>query len=220
MENLNEATLSFATLMSPAFIAYLLHRKIKNKEVNISISLPVIISLITLNFIILGIVNIQLFVVNLFSDIINHFISITSTKLRIIIIILLVFLILYLLKKSNKNGKLASKYFFTLSGLIIILYLIMISQDKWIMFSLLDPKTSLIEVEFSNEKIFINPLAIIIHSFYGLILIHIVEIKIIPFLKEIFVGDYSYLKKYPKSFSKPRNLYSANKRSNSNEKYR
>ena len=43
MENLNEITLSFATLMSPSFIAYLLYRKITNKEADINISLPVTI---------------------------------------------------------------------------------------------------------------------------------------------------------------------------------
>ena len=184
MENLNEITLSFATLMSPSFIAYLLYRKITNREVNISISLPVIISLITLNFIVLGITNIQLFFVDLFSDIINHFIPITSSKTRLIIIALLIFLILYLLKKSNKNNRLTSKYFYSLLGLISILYLIMISKDKWIMFSLLDPKVSLIELKVLDRIIFANPLAIILHSFYSLILIHIIEIKIIPFLKK------------------------------------
>ncbi len=187
MENLNEITLSFATLMSPSFIAYLLYRKITNREVNISISLPVIISLITLNFIVLGITNIQLLFIDLFSDIINYFIPITLGKTRFIIIVLLIFLILYLLKKSNKDNRLASKYFYPLLGLTSILYLIIISKDKWIMFSLLDPKVSLIELKVLDRIIFANPLAIIFHSFYSLILIHIIEIKIIPFLRNCFL---------------------------------
>ncbi len=190
MENLNEITLSFATLMSPSFIAYLLYRKITNKEADINISLPVTISLIALNFIILGVVNIELFFVSYFSKLLNNIFPIDFNSKTLNVILILILLLPYFIFgcffRYFKKEKKFLKYILIASVLSYMSCTLLISQHIEFYYSLLTHNKIFVELEYFDKKIYINPIAIIYHSICGFFIIYTVERKIIPFFSKIF----------------------------------
>lgn len=184
MDNLNEITLSFATLLSPAFIAYVLYGKIKNKDINSSTSLPVIISLVALDFIILGIVNLQLFFIDFFAEMTNiTFPVIFDKEIYPIIVTTLLLSALFFLFFPFKNLKINSKRFTIFLVLIFLTYLLTIFKDTEVIRPLFILDINVVELGYSNQKIYINPLAILVHTLYGLFILYALDTKVIPELR-------------------------------------
>lgn len=171
MENLNEVTLSFATLISPAFIAYLVFRKLLNKSIYENINIALVISLVTFNFIIIGFVQINLAILDIIIQILIYFFSEQNTL--IILKSIQALILLYIFKtyipenrESTffKNILLHHKKFF---ALVTMFHTLVLAEDINLVRNLFDNEKFLIAL----NKIQANPFAITLNTSIGVILL-------------------------------------------------
>lgn len=171
MENLNEVTLSFATLISPAFIAYLIFRKLLNKSIYENMNIALVISLVTFNFIIIGFVQINLAILDIIIQVLIYFFSEQNTLLILksaqALIILYIFKIYIPENREStffKNILLHHKKFCVL---VITFYTLVLAEDINLVRSLFDNEKFLIAL----SKIQANPFAITLNTGIGIILL-------------------------------------------------
>lgn len=163
MENFNEVTLSLAILISPAFIAYLFFRKLLNKSIYENMNIALVVSLVAFNFVIIGFIQISLGILDIIVQILIYFFSERNILIILKSIRCLIFLYIfksYIFQKKN----LYSKKFCIL---IPIFCTLVLAEDVDFVKKLLGNENFLITL----NKIQANPLAIILNTGIGVILL-------------------------------------------------
>lgn len=187
MENFDKNMLEFTTLMSPAFIAYVLYKKINNEEINTSMNPAIIIFLIALNIIVIGITNLGISFIEILSILIEYFFpSIFDSGIYLVVItILLIAGILFIILNSE-NNKINKSIVIAGFSFIFFSCLLFFLKDRETISFILNITKPMLELKYFDKKFFINPIAILIHSFCSLILLNLLDTKIIPFLRKLF----------------------------------
>lgn len=187
MDIFNESTIKFITLMSPAFVAYIFFKKIKNEDINTNINLPMIICLIALDIVVLGISNLIISIIEFFSQVINYYFpSLLNGKIYVIIVATLLILGIIFIYCSSKRNKVIRTRIATGLIFLSVSYLLELIEDKEMPSYLLCLDKPVMELKYFEKKFFINPIAIFLHSFYSLVILHILDTKTIPFLRKLF----------------------------------
>lgn len=176
MENLNEVTLSLAILISPAFSAYLFLKKFSNKSTHENMNIALVISLVTFNFIIIGFVQSMLSILEIIIQILSLFFSERSSKIFLTIIqsiSIIVFLItiVFLRKKFKKFSKEIQVQYRKCGVLVLIIAFLGLATDIDLARDLFDNEKFLIAL----NKIQASPIAIILNTSIGIILLMILE---------------------------------------------
>lgn len=162
MESLNEITLLFATLISPAFIAYLIYRKLLNKSIYENMNIALVISLVAFNFIIIGFIKIIICILEIILQILF---LIFSREISEAIIIILQSLIVIKLMITNKIYNKKSYILIFSLGILGLLGEMNLFKD------LLDNTKFLIVL----NDIKINPFSIVLNTVVGTILLLIIQ---------------------------------------------
>lgn len=187
MENFSKNMLEFTTLMSPAFIAYVLYKKIKEEEINTSMNPAIIIFLIALNFIVIGIINLGISFIEISSILIEYFFpSIFDSGIYLVVITTLLIAGILFIILNPENTKIDKSIVIAGFSFIFFSHLLIFLKDREIIGFILSTTKPLMKLKYFDKRFFINPIAIFIHSFFSLILLNLLDTKILPFLRKLF----------------------------------